>query len=98
MTSGREHRHVHPDLGHDRLCGPLAHPGDGVQLISGPSERDEHSVDVGVEFGDRGLQLRQVPKGQAHQQGVMVPEPATQRLVQLGQLVAQPPWASSANT
>jgi hypothetical protein len=88
MTSGGEHRHVDADLGDDRLCGPLAHPGDGVQLISGPSERDEHSVDVGVEFGDRGLQLRQVPKGQAHQQGVW---PAS---MNLGLFVGAPNAAS----
>jgi hypothetical protein len=77
---------------------PLAHPGDGVQPVPRLGEPGEHPVDMGVEFSDRGLQLLQVPKGQAHQQGVMVPEPAPQRLTQLGSLVRSRPLASSAST
>jgi hypothetical protein len=40
------------------------------------SEPSEHPVDVGVELGDRGLQLLQVRYSQADEQGVVVPEPA----------------------
>src|SRR5205807_6041842 len=31
VPGGREAAHVDPDLGHDRLGGPLADAGDGVQ-------------------------------------------------------------------
>ena len=76
MAGGGEHRHVHPDLGNDRLGGPLAHPGDGVQPVTGRSEGGDHLHEATVERRDGALQLLQVPKGQAHQQGVMVPEAA----------------------
>src|SRR5215218_9139475 len=33
VAGGREHRHVGADLDNDRLRGPLAHPGDGVQPV-----------------------------------------------------------------
>jgi hypothetical protein len=39
MPGGGEHRHVGADLGKDRLGGPLADPGDGGQLVPGPSQR-----------------------------------------------------------
>ena len=44
-----EHRLVHPHVGDDRLGGPLATPGDGVQPIPSGSEQREHPVDLGVE-------------------------------------------------
>ena len=75
MAGGGEHRHVGADLGNDRLRGPLAHPGDGVQLVPGPSERSHHLIDATIQRRDGALQLLQVPKRQAHQQGMMVPEP-----------------------
>jgi hypothetical protein len=52
---------ISPD---DRLRGPLAHPGDGIQLVPGPSERGDHPVDLGVERGDGALQVLQVGKRQ----------------------------------
>jgi hypothetical protein len=76
VPGGGEHRHVGADLGDDRLGGPLPHPGDGGQLVPGPSERGHHPVDLDVERGDGALQVLQVGKGPAHQQGVMVAEPA----------------------
>jgi hypothetical protein len=76
VPGGREHRHVGADLGDDCLGGPLAHPGDGVQPVPSGSERGHHPVDLDVERGDGALQVLQVGKGQAHQQGVMVAEPA----------------------
>jgi hypothetical protein len=45
---------------------------------------------VGVELGDRGLQLRQMRHGQADEQCVVVAKPASQRLAELGELAAQP--------
>jgi hypothetical protein len=90
MAGGGEHRHVHPDLGNDRLRSPLAHPGDGGQPVSGPSERGHHLIDAAIQRGDGALQMLQVGKGQAHQHGVMVPEAALQRLAQLGELASQP--------
>jgi hypothetical protein len=44
--------------------------------VPGLSERGHHPVDLDVERGDGALQVLQVGKGQAHQQGVMVAEPA----------------------
>jgi hypothetical protein len=90
VPGGGEHRHVHPDLGNDGLGGPLAHPGDGVQPVPSGSERGEHPVDVGVEFGDRGLQLLQVRHGQADEQRVVATKAAPQGLTQLGLLGPQP--------
>jgi hypothetical protein len=91
VPGGREHRHVGADLGNDRLRGPLAHPGDGVQPVSSPGERGEHPVDVGIELGDRPLKLLQVRHGQADQQRMMGTKAAPQGLAQLRELGAQPP-------
>jgi hypothetical protein len=91
VPGGREHRHVGADLGNDRLRGPLAHPGDGVQPVSSPGERGEHPVDVGIELGDRPLKLLQVRHGQADQQPMMGTKAAPQGLAQLRELGAQPP-------
>jgi len=91
VPGSREHRHVGADLGDDRLRGPLAHPSDGVQPVPGPSGRGDHRIDAAVQCRDGALQVLQVGKRQAHQQGVMVAEPAPERLAQLGELAAQPP-------
>jgi hypothetical protein len=91
VPGGREHRHVHADLGDDRLGGPLAHPGDGGQPVPSLGERGEHPIDVGVELGDRPLELLQVRQGQADEQRVVGTKPAPQRLAQLGKLGPQPP-------
>ena len=88
MAGGGEHGPVGADLGHDRFRGPLAHPGDGVEAVSGPGEGGDHLIDATIQRRDGALQLLQVPKGQAHQQGVVVPEAAPERLTQLGELVA----------
>jgi hypothetical protein len=47
-----------------------------TRLVPGPSERGDHLIDAAVQCRDGALQVLQVPKGQAQQQGVMVPEPA----------------------
>jgi hypothetical protein len=78
-----------PDLGNDRLGGPLADPSDGVEAITGLCERGDDPIDRRVQCGDGPLQLLDVVQGQPQQQGVMVTEPASQRLAQLGELVAQ---------
>jgi hypothetical protein len=91
VRSGGEHRHVHPDLGDHALGGPLGHPGDGVEAV--PSLREGASTrSLWVSSSAIDAQVLQVRKGQAHQQGVVVPEPsAPQRLAQLGELGPQPP-------
>jgi hypothetical protein len=61
-----------------------------AEPIPSPGERDEHLVDVGVELGDRGLQLLQVRHGQADQQRVVATKAAPQRLAKLGELGPQP--------
>jgi hypothetical protein len=76
VAGGGEHRHVHADLGNDALGGPLAHPGDGVEAVTGRRERGDDPVDRHVEFGDGPLQLLDVVQGQPHQQGVVGAEAA----------------------
>jgi hypothetical protein len=76
VPGSREHRHVHADLGDDRLRGPLPHPGDGGQLVPGPSERGDHLIDAAVQGGDGALQVLQVLKRQAHQQRVVATKAA----------------------
>ena len=49
VPGGGEHAHVGADLGDDRLRSPLADPGNGVQPVTGPSERGDHLVDAAVE-------------------------------------------------
>ena len=93
MPGGGEPGHVDADLGDDRLGGPLADPGDGVELVTGLAERGlTHLVDLAVELAssrDGGLEVVGVVQAQPDQQGVVVPEPAPQRLAQLGDLLAQ---------
>ena len=81
-----------------RLGGPFPDPGDGVEPVTGPGERDaglagvvgEHGVDAFVEPGDRGFEVGGVLQAQPDQQGVVVAEPPAQRLAQRGDLAAQP--------
>jgi hypothetical protein len=98
LPGGREHRHVHPDLGKDRLRGPLTDPGNGVQPVPSPGERGEHPVDVGVELGDRGLQLPQVRHGQADEQRVVATKRPRSPWPSWGSLARSRPLASSAST
>jgi hypothetical protein len=53
-----------------------------AEPVPSPGERGEHPVDLGVELGDRGLQLLQVGHGQADQQRVVATKAAPQRLTQ----------------
>ena len=89
MAGGRKDRHVDADLGDDALGRAFADPSDGVQPVTGRGERGDHLVHTGVEAGDRGLQVLQVPKRQPDQQRMMLPEAAPQGLAQLGKLLAQ---------
>ena len=79
-----------PDLGEHALGRPLAHPRDGVQPVPSPRERGDHPVDMGVELGDRPLQLLQVRQGQMNEQRMVATKPAPQRLAQLRELGTQP--------
>jgi hypothetical protein len=90
VAGGREDRHVHADLGDDRLGGAFADPGDGVQPVTGRGERGDHLVHARVEADDRALQVLQVVKGQPDQQRMMLAEATPQGLTQLGELGAQP--------
>ena len=88
MRGGGEPGHVHPDLGQDALGGPLADPGDGVEVVTGPDERDAGLADAGgeqgvhalVQLGDGALQIVDVLQAQPDQQGVVVTKAATQGL------------------
>jgi hypothetical protein len=83
MPGGRETGHVDTDLGDDRLCGPLPDPGDGVEAVTGPLERNaglagvrrEHRIDLVVELGGGGFEVGGVVQAQLDEQGVVVPEP-----------------------
>jgi hypothetical protein len=53
-----------------------AHPGDAGQLVPGPSERGDHRIDAAVQCRDGALQVLLVRQCRAHQQGMVVAEPA----------------------
>src|SRR5829696_1858288 len=65
VGSGREPGHVDTDLGDDRLGGPFPDPGDGVEPVTGPFQRDtglagvrgEQRVDLVVETSGRGFEM-----------------------------------------
>ena len=77
--------------------GPLPDPGDGVEVVTGLFERDaglvgvrrRTGVDLVVEPGDGRFEVSDVVEAQPDQQGVVVAEPAPQRVAQLGDLLAQ---------
>jgi hypothetical protein len=60
-----------------------------AEPVGGHRERGDHLVQAGIQAGDRGLQVLQVPKGQPDQQPMMLAEAALQGLAQLGELLAQ---------
>ena len=76
-----------PHVGDDGLGGAVADPGDGVQPVTGGGERGDHLVHAGIQAGDRGLQVLQVPKRQPDQQPTMLAKAAPQGLAQLGKLL-----------
>ena len=98
MRGGREPGHVDADLGDGRLRRPFPDPGDGVEPVTGPFEgetglagvRGEQRVDLRVELGGGGFEMRGVLEAQPDQQCVVLAEPAPQRLTQLGDLLAEP--------
>ena len=89
VSGGREPGHVDADLGDDALGGPFADPGDRVEPVTGLAERGDHPVDLDVERGDRRFEVVDVVEDDPQHRGVMVPEPAAQRLAQLRDLLAQ---------
>jgi hypothetical protein len=52
VPGGREPGRVGTDLGDGALGGPLADPGDGVEVVAGFNERGHHLVGSLVELGD----------------------------------------------
>ena len=98
MGGGGEPGHVHTDLGEDALGSPLADAGDGVEPVTGPDERDAGLAGVVPRRRRRRVvssramarfEVGRVVQAQPDEQGVVVPEPAAQRLAQLGDLLAQ---------
>ena len=73
VGSGREPGHVDTDLGDDRLGGPFPDPGDGVEPVTGPFERDtglagvrgEQRVDLVVEASGGGFEVGECGPGTA---------------------------------
>jgi hypothetical protein len=57
--------------------------------VTGHRERGDHLVDAAIQGGDGAFQVLQVVKRQPDQQRVVVAEAASQRLAQLGELLAQ---------
>ena len=57
MAGGREPGHVRADLGDDALGGPLADPGDGVELVTGVAKGAITWSTSIVELGDGRLEL-----------------------------------------
>jgi hypothetical protein len=106
MPGGREPGHVDTDLGDDRLGGPLPDPGDGVEPVTGPLERDsrpaggggEDGIDTFVELRGGGLEVGGVIEAEPDEQGVVVPEPARNAWRSSGIFLRSTPLASSART
>jgi hypothetical protein len=90
VGGGREPGHIDADLGDDALGGAGAHPGDGVEMVPGLSERGYHPFYFAVKDGDHGLELLEVVQGQTYQQAVMGAEAPVEGLFQLRDLGAQP--------
>lgn len=92
-----EPRHVDTDLGEDRLRGPFRDPGDGAKVVTGLLERDaglvgvgrEHGVDLGVEAGHGRFKVIDVVQAHPDQQGVVIPEAAAQRPLEVRDLLAE---------
>jgi hypothetical protein len=89
VGGGREAGHVVADLGDDALGGSFADPGDGVEPVTGPVERDHHPVDLGVERADRPLEVVDVVERDPQDRRVVLTETSPQCLLELGDLVAQ---------
>jgi hypothetical protein len=70
-------------------AAPLADAGDGVEPITGLTERGDHPVDLDVEGGDRPLQVLDVVEDDTQHDGMVSVEPAPQRLAQQRNLAAQ---------
>jgi hypothetical protein len=63
-----------------------------VQVVSGFSERGDHPVDFAVEGGYGGFEVGEVVQAEPDEQSVVLPESTPQRLLQLGNLLAQRPF------
>jgi hypothetical protein len=58
-------RHVHADLGDDGSAARLPTPVMVLQPVTGCGERGDHLLQVGIEAGDRGLQVPLVDQAPA---------------------------------
>ena len=67
MPARRELVHVRPDLGHQHLGGPPAHPRDRRQPPGRVRERGQGSLDPPPHAGDQGLQVLEVVQVQPGQ-------------------------------
>jgi hypothetical protein len=72
----REDRHVDADLGDQALGRSLGDTGDRVEVVTRRRSRARRNrahqpVDLGIELGDRALQLLEVLEREADQHGVV---------------------------
>lgn len=102
VFGGGETGHVHAYFGDDRGRGVLADPGDGDQqpdlrLERGaqPGRHDAGVLpdfpDLAFDVGEHLIEVIDTGQMQLHHLAVMVGEPAGQRQLQIGDLVAQHP-------
>ena len=86
VRGGGEHAHVRAGLGDDNVSGQDADPGDGADQVAEPAKGLHDGLDPRGQLGDRrGVLVDQV-QVDAHQERMMVGEPAGQRLGEGGDL------------
>ena len=90
VRRGREPGHVNPDLGENDAGGLMPDTRDLIQSCHRLSERGDFGLDRGVEVVEVGADLVNPGEHLGQQEGMVVVEPAGERLFQLGQLAAQP--------
>jgi hypothetical protein len=90
MPGGREAGHVGADLSQDHLGGAITRPGDPDQQRHHRLVKVQQRLDPGGELVDGGVRLIDVGQHRPAQQGVVVVEPPSQRVLQLGDLGPHP--------
>jgi hypothetical protein len=79
-----------PSSGNEQLRGGLAEPGDRIQPVDRPSQGGDQLGELGVELGEIGVQRVHPAQQLAQQEGVLVGEEPTERLLQQAEFGAQP--------
>ncbi len=91
MASAREPGEVAADLGKEHLGGAPAHPGNGLQPLQRHLKRAQSLRDLGADPLQTGV--KEVDMGQllGDQEALMRAELPRERLLELGDLLPQPP-------